>query len=373
MPVQIVKVDSRKKLRLFIDYPEKLYKDCENWVPSLRGDEFATFNPKKNAAFEYCDAECYLAYRENEIVGRVAAIVNNKANSKWGQKVVRFGWIDFIEDEEVLKSLISAVEKYGVERGCTEIKGPWGFTDMDKEGLLVEGFEHISPFTCIYNYPYYDTMLNAIGFVKDVDWTQRMVSMPDEDPRSFRLAKIIEERYGLHVYQAASMRELADRYGMSIFHMYNESFASLAEFCPLSDRQIKNYIDSYVPIMDKDFVPIVVDSDDNPVGFAFCVPTLSKAVKKARGRLFPFGFIPVLKALKKNDTLEALMIGVLPKYQNAGATVLLLKHVYDNCKKRGVDKMILNPQLEDNVKVQSIFGDFNPVPYIRRRAYRKAI
>ena len=371
MSIHIVKVESHKQLKKFVTFPLKLYKNCENWVPALEGDEYDNFNPKKNGAFDFCEADCYLAYRGDEIVGRVAAIINHKANKD--KKIVRFGWLDFIEDEAVLKALLDTVVAWGKERGCTEIIGPWGFTDMDKEGLLVEGFENLSPFTCLYNFPYYGTMLEKLGYVKDVDWTQRVLLIDSKVPATYKFSNLIEERYGVHVVQPKSMRQMSKQYGMEIFHMYNDAFAPLMGFSPLTDKQIANYLDTYVPILDKDFVAVAVNEEDQPVGFLFCVPSLSKAVKKANGRLFPFGFIHILKALKKNDTLEALIIGVSPKYQGCGVPLLMFKYLHENCLRRGVDKVILNPQLEENYKVQSLFNGYKTVPFMRRRAYKKEI
>ena len=373
MPVEIKTVRNRQNLKRFVDFPEKLYKDCDNWVPALRGDEFDTFDPKKNGAYDYCESECYLCYKDGRVAGRVAAIINHHANRDWGEEIVRFGWLDFIEDKEVLKALLDAVVAWGQARGCTKVKGPWGFTDMDKEGLLVEGFEHLSPFTCLYNYPYYDRLLQELGFSKDVDWTQRIAKVTDQLPPMFQFAGLIEQRYGLHVFQARSTKELADRYGLAIFHMYNETFAPLFQFTPLTDKQIDRYLKTYVPILRPEFVSICLDKDDRPVGFTFCVPSLAKAVKKARGRLFPLGFVHILRALRRNDTLEALMIGVLPEYQGKGANVLMFKHIHENALKFGIDKMILNPQLEENFKVQSLFEQYETEPFMRRRAYSKKI
>ena len=371
MSISIVKVESYKQLKLFVAFPLRLYKDCANWVPALEGDEYDTFNPKKNGAYDFCEADCFLAYRGEEIVGRVAAIINHKANKD--VKKVRFGWLDFIEDEVVLKALLDTVTAWGKQRGCTEIVGPWGFTDMDKEGLLVEGFENLSPFTCLYNFPYYGTMLEKMGFVKDVDWTQSVLLLDGEMPSTYKFAHLIEDRYGVHVVRPKNMRQMNKRYGMEIFHMYNDAFAPLMGFSPLTDKQIENYLKTYVPILDKDFVAVAVDKEDKPIGFLFCVPSLSKAVKKSNGRLFPFGFLRILKALKKNDTLEALIIGVAPKYQGCGVTLLLFKYLHENCVRRGVDKVILNPQLEENYKVQSLFGNYHTEPFMRRRAYKKSI
>lgn len=373
MSVQIVTVKSRRLLKKFIRFPYKLYKNCDNYVPALEGDEFATFNPKKNGAYEFSTAECYLAYKEGKVVGRVAAIINFKANELWNENVVRFGWIDFVEDKDVVAALIETVAAFGKRHGCDTMKGPFGFTDMDKEGLLVEGYQHLSPFTCLYNYPYYDTLLKQYGLEKDEDWIQRKLKIDHQLPEVYKFTEVVEKRFGLRIARTKNTRELCKQYGMSIFHMYNDSFAPLFQFSPLTDRQIKSYLKTYVPILDIRFVAVCVNEKDEPVGFAFCVPTLSKAVKKSGGKLFPFGFLRILWALKHNDTLEALIIGVLPEYQGKGAAMLLLKYIHENCIKAGIDTMIINPQLENNVKAVSLFDHYESEMIIRRRAYTKAI
>ena len=369
--VTIKKVEGRRDLRAFARFNYRLYKDNPYAVPDFLEDMMDTFNREKNAAFEFCEADLFLAYRGKEIVGRVAAIINHKADDAKG--IVRFGWLDFIEDEAVLRALMDTVVAWGKQHGRTEVHGPWGFTDMDKEGLLIEGFEHLSPFTCLYNFPYYGTMLEKLGFDKDVDWTQRTLEVSKELPQMFQFTHLIEERFKVHVVQPKSMKEMSHRYGMEIFHMYNEAFAPLHGFSPLTDKQIEAYLKTYVPILDKDFVAVAVNDQDKPVGFLFCVPSLSKAVKKSNGRLFPFGFVNILKALKTNDTLEALIMGVMPDYQQCGIPVLLFKFLHENCIKRGIDTIIMNPQLEENYKVQSLFGEYKTVPFMRRRAYKKSI
>lgn len=373
MTLCLQEVRSRRDLRRFITFPEKLYANCPNWVHSLHSDEKNTLGDK-NPALEFCERACYLALRDGEIVGRVAAIVNHKANERWKENVVRFGWIDFIDDAGVVRLLIDAVVAFGKARGCTTIKGPLGFSDLDKEGLMVEGFEHLAPFTVIYNYPYYGDRLEELGFVKDADWTQKIVEIPPADIPQLQYASLVEKRFGLHAVTDMSMKEMGRKYGMDLFHLINTSFAELYEYTPLSDRQIRSYLDVYLPILNKDFVAVIVDADDQVAGFAFCVPSLSKAFRKSKGRLFPFGFIPILRALRKNDTLEALMIGVLPQYQGKGASVLVFKYLLDSCHRYGITRMLANPQLEDNHKVQSVFdGIFENHEFMRRRSYVKPI
>ena len=374
MNVRIEEVKTRRQLSAFIHFPYKLYKGNDYWVPALIGDEYDTFNPKKNAAYEFCDAKLWLAYDEDKhIVGRVAGIINYKSNEIHKTKTVRFGWLDFIDDIQVLKALISAVELWGKSLGMNSIIGPFGFTDMDKEGLLVKGFDKIAPFTTLYNYDYYEPRLKELGFEVGAEWEQKLIEVPDSVERLSRMADIINEKYGLHIIKARNTKALVKKYGMPLFHMYNETFAPLYEFTPLTDKQIKAYLNSYAPILDVDFVCVVADRDEKIVGFAFCVPSLARAVKKSQGHLFPFGLFRILHALKKNDTLEALMIGILPEYQNKGAFVPMFQYLLENLKKRNISKLITNPQLSDNIEVQNMFHKYEHTNYMVRRSYIKAI
>ena len=373
MTLTLKEVRSRRELAQFIAFPETLYKNSPYWVPALHSDEFATLGPR-NPALEFCERALYLAVRDGDIVGRVAAIINHRANERWKEEVVRFGWIDFIDELDVVRLLIDAVAAWGKQRGCTKIKGPLGFSDLDKEGLLVEGFDHLSPFTVIYNYPYYGDRIEQLGFVKDADWTQKIVDIPEADIPQLQFAPLVEERFGLRCVTGMSMKEMGRRYGMALFQLINTSFAELYEYAPLSDKQIETYLKSYIPILNKDFVSIIVDADDHVAGFAFCVPTLSEAFRKSKGRLFPFGFIHLLKALRKTDSIDALMIGVLPQYQGKGASLLIFKYLLDSCRKYGVTRMYANPQLETNHKVQSIFdGLMETHEFQRRRCYVRSL
>ncbi len=371
--VCIREVRTRRDMRRFVLFPEKLYRGCVNWVPALLDDEYRTLDRRRNPAFEFCEAVYYLALDEREkVVGRIAGIINHRANADWKEKTVRFGWLDFIEDGAVLRALTDAVADWGRSKGMDKIKGPLGFSDMDKEGLLVEGFENLSSFTCLYNYPYYDPMLKALGFEKDADWTQKIVTLSPTLPPMFQYASLVEERFGLHLMGRKSRKELL-RKGEALFHVLNDAFAPLYEFTPLSDAQIKDYVRQYIPLLNQDLFCMVEDAEGRTVGFCICVPSLSKAIQKARGRYLPFGFVHLLRALHHNDSLEALIIGVLPEYQGKGANVLIFKHIHENCIKWGINKMILNPQLETNFKVQSLFGDYETRPYTRRRSYVKSL
>lgn len=369
----IVPVQNRGMLKQFIRFPLDLYKDCEKWVPSFEGDEFKALGPD-NPSLSFCERELYLAFREGKVVGRVAAILNKKANEKWKENTVRFGWIDFIGDFEVAKALIDTVTAWARSKGANKLKGPLGFTDMDREGLLVEGFENDSPSTVIYNYPYYPEYLERLGFSKDVDWTQRVIDLPDQLPPMMQYASLVEKRYGLHIYPAKNLKQMVRR-GREMFHVLNDAFAPLYEYSKLSEDQIDAYVKQYAPAMNKDLVAFVVNEEDKLVGFTVTMPHISAAVRKAKGRIFPFGWIHLLPALspRKNDTVEALLIGVLPEYQAKGAALLMFKYLHENYLRLGIKHMLLNPQLEDNHKVQNLFGEYNPQPYQRRRSFVKEI
>lgn len=365
----IVPVQDKKMLKAFIHFPLDLYKDCENWVPPFEDDEFKSLGDR-NPSLDFCERELYLAYQDNQIVGRVAAIINHKADKKFGEVTVRFGWIDFIEDFEVAQALIKAVMVWGAKRGATHIKGPLGFTDMDREGLLVEGFERESPFTVIYNYAYYPEYLERMGFTKDADWTQRYMDFDGKLPPMYKYADLVEKRFGVHIYRPGTYRQMVRR-GQEMFHVLNAAFDPLYEYTKLSEEQIDNYVRQYAPVMNKDLVAFVVNDKDQLVAFLVTMPHISSGVRKAKGRIFPFGWMHILPQLnaRKNHITEGLLIGVLPEYQAKGAVLLMLKYLHENYIRLGIKRMLMNPQLEDNHKVQTLFGDYDPQPYQRRRSY----
>lgn len=372
MKVHLIEVKSKSQLRKFIDFPEQLYANCPYWVPSLRGGEFDTLG-KNNPALEFSELIMFLAYDKDKLVGRIAGIINHKANEKWREKTVRFGWIDFIDNYSVAKALLQEVQNWGKERGMTKMVGPVGFNNLDKSGLLIEGFEYLSPFTCIYNYPYYGEYLERFGFEKEADWTQTMMEINEVPQRLTRLSKTLEQRYGFHIYQPRNRKEMKV-IGRKMFYLYNEAFTNIYGSTPLTEKQIDFSLASYMPIMNNKYISFVLDKNEEIAGFAVSVPSISKALQKVKGRLFPFGFIPILKALHKNDTLEALLIGILPKYQGMGVNALMMSHIHSNMKSIGVHKILANPRLEDNHKAQHFFGsDYTETFYARRRSYKKEI
>ena len=369
----IIPVEGKRMLRQFIQFPLDLYKDCDKWVPAFEDDEYKSLGPE-NPSLEFCERELFLALRGKKVVGRIAAIINHNANKKWNENTVRFGWFDVAEDFEAAKALVDRVITWGKERGAQKIKGPLGFTDMDREGLLVDGFENESPFTVIYNYPYYGEFLEKMGFTKDVDWTQRFVEFADELPPMMQYADLVEKRYGVHIYRANTLKQMARR-GKEMFHVLNSAFAGLYEYSKLSDEQIDGYVKQYVPVLNKDMVAFVVNEKDELVAFTVTMPHISAGVRKAKGRILPFGWIHILPELnpKKNHVAEGLLIGVLPEYQTKGAALLMFKYLHENYIKLGIKRLLLNPQLEENHKVQTLFGDYDPKPYQRRRSYVKEL
>lgn len=369
----IVPVEGKRMLRQFIQFPLDLYKNCDKWVPAFEDDEYKSLGAE-NPSLAFCERELFLACRGKKVVGRIAAIINHNANKKWNEETVRFGWFDVEEDFEAAKALVDRVIAWGKERGAQKVKGPLGFTDMDREGLLVDGFENESPFTVIYNYPYYGEFLEKMGFTKDVDWTQRFVEFGDELPPMMQYADLVEKRYGVHIYRANTLKQMARR-GKEMFHVLNSAFAGLYEYSKLSDEQIDGYVKQYVPVLNKDMVAFVVNEKDELVAFTVTMPHISAGVRKAKGRILPFGWIHILPELnpKKNHVAEGLLIGVLPEYQTKGAALLMFKYLHENYVKLGIKRLLLNPQLEENHKVQTLFGDYDPKPYQRRRSYVKEL
>lgn len=376
MSVKIVKVTTKKQLKSFIRFKCELYKGNPYFVPDLYEDMLATLDKEKNAAFEFCDADCFLAYKDDEIVGRVAAIINNRANEKWGVRAVRFGWIDFIDDEEVSAKLLETVEAWGRERGMNEVQGPLGFTDFDPEGLLIEGFDRVSTMATIYNYPYYSQHLERLGYDKDVDWVEYLFKVPEKNwEKAERLSALVAKRYKLHVVKCSSRRALAKRYGKALFELVNEAYSPLYGYSPLSEGQIKQFIDSYLPLIDLRLISLVADAEDNLVGIGVSLTSYATALQKSGGRLFPFGWIYFLKPLfeRRPKRLDFLLMAVKPEYQSKGVNALIINDLLPRYIEMGVVDIESNPELETNVKIQSQWEMFEKEQHKRRRAYKKEL
>lgn len=376
MAIIIKKVSSKKELKTFIRFNYELYKGNPYSVPDLYDDMLNTFSSKKNAAFEFCEAEYFLAYKDKKVVGRVAAIINNRANQTWDKKEVRFGWIDFIDDEEVSSALLKAVEDWGKQKGMDTITGPLGFTDMDAEGMLIEGFDQLGTMATIYNYPYYPQHMEKLGFEKDADWVEFKLYVPDQLPEKFvRISEIILQKYKLKIKKLTRKEIKEKHYGQKIFDLINEAYAPLYGFSKMTQGQIDQYVNTYLPLLDLRMVSIVETEDGELVAAGISMASLSKALQKAKGRILPFGWFYLLKALfiKRPKVLDLLLVGVKPEYQSKGVNALLFYDLVPTFKKMGFVYGESNPELEENKKVQAQWSAFESVQHKRRRAFKKAI
>ena len=379
--ITIKKVETRKDLKRFIEFHYELYKGNEYDAPVLYSDDLATLSKDKNAAFEFCESEYYLAYKDGKIVGRVAAIINHKANAKWNRRVVRFGWIDFIDDIEVSGALLKAVEDYGRRRGMNEIVGPLGFTDMDPEGMLIWGFDQLGTLATIYNYPYYPEHIERLGgYEKDNDYVEYKLFVPKEVPARYaKIASMIERRYNLHVKKLTRNEVFKGGYGQKVFKVLNECFKDLYSFSELSERQIDQYVKMYMPLADLDLFTVIEDWGCEPhkvVGVGLTLPSLTRALQKCRkGRLWPFGWWHLLRAIKwhKTNIVDLYLVGVLPEYRNKGANALLFSDLIPRYVKCGFDWGETNVEMETNANVQSQWGELETELHKRRRCYKKPL
>ncbi len=377
MSVEIKKVSTPRELKKFIRFNYEFYKGNPYSVPDLYDDMLNTFSPAKNAAFDFCEADYFLALREGKIVGRVAAIINHRANETWGRKCVRFGWIDFIDDLEVSSALIDTVKDWGRQRGMEEIEGPLGFTDMDAEGMLVEGFDQLSTMATIYNYPYYPQHMERLGMEKSADWVEMKIYIPEEIPEKHqRISDIIQRKYNLHIRKLTSKKEVRESgIGHEIFRLINEAYAPLFGFSKMTEKQIDQYVNMYVPVLDLRMVTIIENADHEIVGVGISMASLSRALQKAKGKLWPFGWFHLLKALKwkRPKVLDLLLVGIRPDYQGKGVNALLFTDLIPIYQKMGFEYAESNPELEANDKVQNQWQYFKTEQHKRRRAYKAKI
>ena len=377
MSVEIKKVTSPKELKRFIRFNYEFYKENPYSVPDLYDDMLNTFSPKKNAAFEFCEADYFLAYRDGRIVGRVAAIINKRANERWDKRTVRFGWIDFIDDIEVSRALIDAVKAWGKERGMEEIEGPLGFTDMDAEGMLVEGFDQLSTMATIYNYPYYPWHMEQLGLEKSADWVEMKIYIPEEIPEKHkRISDIIARKYDLHIRKLKSKKEVRESgVAHEIFRLINDAYEPLFGFSRMTERQIDQYVNMYVPVLDLRMVSIVENAQNEIVAVGISMASLSRALQKAKGRLLPFGWWHLLKALiwKRPKVLDLLLVGVRPDYQGKGVNALLFTDLIPTYQQLGFEYAESNPELELNEKVQNQWQYFKTEQHKRRRCFKANI
>lgn len=377
MAVEIKKVTTKAELKKFIRFNYEFYKDNPYSVPDLYDDMLNTFSPQKNAAFEFCEADYFLALRDGKIVGRVAAIINRRANDTWNKHTVRFGWIDFIDDIEVSTSLINTVKEWGRERGMTEIEGPLGFTDMDAEGMLIEGFDQLSTMATIYNYPYYPQHMERLGMKKSADWVEMKIYVPDHIPEKHqRISQIIARKYNLHIRKIKSKKEIRETgIAHDIFRLINDAYTPLFGYSRMTERQIDQYVKMYVPVLDLRMVSIVENEQNEIVAVGISMASLSRALQKAKGRLLPFGWFHLLKALmwKRPKVLDLLLVAVRPDYQGKGVNALLFTDLIPVYKELGFEYAESNPELEMNEKVQNQWQYFKTEQHKRRRCFKQPL
>ena len=371
MPITIKEVTTPKELVNFIKFPYLLYKGNPYWVPPMLLDEKKVLNKEKNPAFGFCDVKLWLAYKEGKIAGRIAGIINLRYIEAWKNNYARFSYIDFIDDTDVSKALFDAAEKWAKENKIEKIHGPLGFTDFDPEGMLVEGFEELGTFGAIYNYPYYVKHIEKYGYKKDVDWIEFQVKPPEQILEKVdRIAAIVSKKYDLKILRVKKAKELLP-YGKEIFHLINRAYKDLFGFVQLSDKQIELYIKEYFGFIRPDFVPVVLDNQNKIVAFGITMLSLSKALQKNRGRMFPFGFISMLKAMKNNNMADLYLVAVDPQMQDKGVNALLINEMNKIYIKNKITLVETNRELETNLKVQAQWKDMDARQHKRRRCYIK--
>lgn len=367
--INIKQVVSDKDLMDFIKFPMELYKNNPNFVPPLINDEKDIWNKDENPALLYSQAKQFLAYKNNKIAGRIAVMINNKEANELGIKKVRFGWIDFIDDEEVSKALIDEAIKYAKEHQIGKIEGPMGFTNLDKAGMLIFGFDKLATMIGIYNFEYYPKHLEKLGLVKEKEWIEFELQFPEILPEKVeKFSSLIAQKYKLRTLKFNNKKEILP-YVEPMFKLLDETYKSLSTYTPISDEQIKSYKEKYFSFIDKDYITCVADENDQLVAFAITMPSYSKALQKANGKLFPFAWWHFLQAGKKNDRANFYLIGIHPEYQRRGVTSMIFKSIQMNLKSKGIKFLETNPELEENKNVQVLWQDYHPVHHKSRRTY----
>ncbi len=371
MSVSIHEVTSSSGLRAFVRFPLSLHAQDPCWVPPLLSEDIDTLRRDRNPAFAFCDAAYYLAYRDGKVVGRIAGIVNHRAVQKWGARLARFGWLDFVDDPEVSAALFDACETWSREQGMTGVHGPLAFTDLDPQGMLVHGFDELGTLATIQNPPYYRVHLERLAYEKEVDWIEYRMAVPKQPlPRLARLRKRVEQSLGLEVVRFRSMKEFRP-YARPILELVNDAYAPLHEFVPLNDAQIQDVIHQKLRFLRPEYLFVVLDQDERLAAFGLTMPSLAAAMKKARGRLLPFGWFHLLRAMRRETTLDLLLVAVRPDLQGRGVNVLLIDECVKVCIENGIEYAESNPELETNTLVQGQWKFFDARQHKRRRCYLK--
>lgn len=374
MSIEIREVLTKKEKLKWVRFPTKLYKGNEFFVPFLEMDELDTFSSEKNPAYAFCETRLFLAYKDGSVAGRIAGLINHAYNKKWGKNAIRFTRFDFIDDKEVSRALFDSVVLWGKERGFTEIMGPIGFTDMDHEGMLVEGFDEFNMSITFYNHPYYLDHMESLGLKKDIDWIEYKLSVPDKlDPTVQKISDRLVESKGFKVV-TYNDRKVLYKDALEAFKVIDIAFSKLYGTVPLTPEIIKNAVDGYIPLVNLDYICAVRNPEDKIVGFGVMVPSIAKALKKSDGRAFPFGIFRLLKALKgKNDTLEMYFVAVDPTYQRQGVPAIIITTLLKKLIENGVRICETGPMLETNTAVHSLWKPFEKRQHKRRRCFIKAI
>ena len=373
MTLALLEVKTSHDLRQFINFPLELYRDHPYYVPALFMDEWQTLNSQKNPSFEHCEARYWLALENRRVVGRIAGIVNHKHIEKWNEPYMRFGWFDFIDSTEISGLLLSTVMNWAQHKGLTALHGPLGFTDLDREGMLIEGFDELGTLATLYNYPYYPEHMAYHGFTKDTDWFEYELNVPPAlDPRVAQATEKILSRNNLRLITPKSKRDLL-AFGPEMFNLINREYSHLYGAVPLSAREIQHYIDAYFNFVHPDFIPLIVNQQQDLVAFGVAIPSLSQALQKSRGRLLPFGWLRILRALSRNPRADLYLVAVDKRYQGLGVNLILMDRLCQVFNQRGVTVVESNPELETNVDVQSQWKILEKRQHKQRRCYLKML
>ncbi len=379
--VKIVEVTTRAQRKVFVEFPTKMYKDVPQYIPNTYDDDLNDWDPEKNPAFEYCEARCWLAYRDGVDpdrgvpVGRIGAILSHRANEKWGTHRMRFSQVDFVDDPEVSAALFATVENWAREKGCTEVQGPLGFSDLDREGMLIEGFDRRSCFFTYYNFPYYPEHLERLGYVKDIDWVENLIAVPTDDAsvaKWERLSKYVTDHYPVHEYTAKTRLSYIPLLP-AFFKLVNECYAPLYGTVELSDKQISKYAAKFAPLINPKLTCFVMNEKDEMIAMGVGAPSIADALKAHDGKLLPTGWASLLRAFVKNDTIDLLLVAIHPDYQKVGVGAILINKLLHGCLDIGITQAETGPMLETNANVQSLWKRFDKEQHKRRRCFVKTL
>lgn len=367
--IKVKQVLNSSDLELFIKFPMELYKGNPYYVPPLINEEKSIWMKEENPALQYSEAVQFLAYKGENIVGRIAVMINHKEEKELGIRKVRFGWLDFIDDIEVSKSLINTAIEYANSKGISKIEGPMGFTNLDKAGMLTKGFDKLATMIGIYNFDYYPKHMEQLGLVKEKEWVEFEINFPDTLPDKVeKFSRLIAEKYELELVKFKAKKDILPLVD-SMFKLLDDTYKNLSTYTPITEEQIKHYKEKYFKFIDKDYIVCIKDKSGSLISFAITMPSYSKALQKAKGKLFPFGWWHLLNAGKKNDRANFYLIGIHPQYQKRGVTAIIFKEIYETFKKKGVKFLETNPELEENASIQALWQDYNPINHKRRRTY----